>query len=115
MLSNCGAREDSESSLDRKEIQPVILKEINLEYSLEGLMLKLKLQYFGHLMQKADSLEKTLKLGKIESRRRRGQQRMRWLHGITNARDMNVDKLQEMVRDRGAWHSAAHGVSKSCT
>ena len=79
-----------------------ILKEFNLEYSLEGLMLKLKLQYFGHLMQKADSLEKTLKLGKIESRRIRGQQRMRWLYGITNARDMNVDKLQEMVRDRGA-------------
>ena len=79
-----------------------ILKEINLEYSLEGLMLKPKLQYFGHLMQKADSLEKTLKLGKIESRRIRGQQRMRWLCGITNARDMNVDKLQEMVRDRGA-------------
>ena len=98
-----------------KRFNQSILKEISLEYSLEGLMLKLKLQDFGHLMRKADSLEKTLKLGKIESRRRRGQQRMKWLHGITNARDMNLDKLQEMVRDREAWHAAVHGITKSRT
>ena len=105
-----------ESPLDHKEIKPVNPKgNPSLGYSLEGLMLKLKLQYFGHLIRRAESLEKTMMLGKIEGRRRRGQQRIRWLYGITNTMDMGLGGLWKLVTGRQAWRAAVHGVAKSWT